>query len=349
MDAAGIAYRRQGNCFTQIEDYRRAQELADAQLRVNWAERLDGIAGQLNPIHPELFDKFRVRYYWSVYQSEWATDVVFRERAELQRLYPMLVRHAMNNLGTPDVMRFLGRRVAEGSPVPARFAGEVISDVRHREEGVRIKHWLNENSVKAYDKAYTSEGSVLRLETTVNNVADFRVYRSAEGDPEGRRNWRPLRKGIADLHRRAEVSQKANERYLEAMAAVDDSTRLEELTRRLERRAFWSGKSVRPLHPFDADDQALLAAIGRGEFVINGLRNRDLQALLFAHPARSESERRRRSAMVSRKLRLLRGHRLLRKVPRSHRYHLTAFGRQAVTAILAAANVPVSHLCQKAA
>jgi hypothetical protein len=30
-----------------------------------------------------------------------------------------------------------------------------------------------------------------------------------------------MRKGVADLHRHAEVSQRSNERYLESLAAVD--------------------------------------------------------------------------------------------------------------------------------
>ena len=53
---------------------------------------------------------------------------------------------------------------------------------------------------------------------------DFKVYRATEGDPEGPKDWRPMRKGIADLHRRAVVSQAANERYLEALAAIHDAT-----------------------------------------------------------------------------------------------------------------------------
>jgi hypothetical protein len=38
-----------------------------------------------------------------------------------------------------------------------------------------------------------------------------------------------MRKGIADLHRRAEVSQAANERYLDALAVVDDDTTLAQI------------------------------------------------------------------------------------------------------------------------
>jgi hypothetical protein len=82
--------------------------------------------------------------------------------------------------------------------------------------GVKPKHRLNSNSVKLYDKAFTSYGSVLRAETTIHTTDDFLVYRPKEGGPQTDLAWRVLRSGIADLHRRAEVSRKAAERYLDA-------------------------------------------------------------------------------------------------------------------------------------
>ncbi|HEU5415809.1 MAG TPA: hypothetical protein VFW31_18730 [Candidatus Angelobacter sp.] len=101
--------------------------------------------------------------------------------------------------------------------------------------------------------------------------------------------------------------------------------------------------------PFAADDRSLLQAISQGQFTINGFRNRDLQALLYPIPTTSEQESRRRSAAISRKLRLLRAHYLIRKVPSSYRYQLTPLGRQIITAILAAGHAPVKSFMAKAA
>src|SRR5437899_13065182 len=96
---------------------------------------------------------------------------------------------------------------------PASFSGTLETDLKRRQEGERVKYRMNGNSAKYYDKAYSEIGSVLRgAETTINTVNDFRVFRPKEGGPEEDRQWLPMRKGIADLHRRAEVSQKANER-----------------------------------------------------------------------------------------------------------------------------------------
>jgi len=232
--------------------------------------------------------------------------------------------------------------------VPKNFSGEVVSDLKHREEGVRIKHNLNGNSVKLYDKAFTKVGSVLRAETTIQNVDDLRVYRTKEGDPDGEMAWRKMRRGIADLQRKADISRKASERYLDAYASVDEDTTLQELIHVLEKRSLWRGRSVRALRPF-GQDAALISAISRGEFAINGLRNRDLQAIFFPTAASSLKESRQRSAWVSRKLRLLRAHGLITKVGGTHRYQLTVSGRKATTAILTALRATVRQLTPIAA
>jgi len=83
-------------------------------------------------------------------------------------------------------------------------------------------------------------------------------------------------------------------------------------------------------------DEALLSAISRAEWTIAGLRNRDIRKLLFAGEPRDPKVARCRSAAVSRKLRLLRAHGLIRKVPHTHRYMVTQSGRIALTALLAA-------------
>ena len=152
-----------------------------------------------------------------------------------------------------------------------------------------------------------------------------------------------MRRGIADLHRRAQVSRKATERYLDALASVDDDTTLGELIQRSTQPTQWHHRRVRALRPF-SDDRALLEAVSRGEFTLNGVRNRDLQRVFFPESAQTPAEARRRSAWVSRRLRLLRAHGLLRKIPGTHRYHVTKAGRTMTTAILTALRSTVRQL-----
>jgi hypothetical protein len=354
MDQAGLAYTRRDNCFVWLQDVARAQALFDEQLLVSWAGLLDELRRSLNPAHEAICAKMPLAYYWSVDQSEWASDVMFRSRRDLGELYPLLVRHSITTYGPGDVLRFLGRRIAPTGRVPAHFAGELSSEGGSRAEGVRVKHRLNGNSLKMYDK-----GSVLRVETTINQPGDFKVYRAKEGDPDGPKDWRPLRHGVADLQRRAEVSQAANDRYLGALAAVRGETRLRELAEPLCQPAASPGRQrggaaaarprrVRALNPLGAADAALLAAVARPEFMQNGLRHRDLRRLLYPGGV-SAAQRRRVGAALTRQLRLLRGHGLIHKVPRTHRYVVSESGRLAITALLAARDSSAEKLTALAA
>jgi hypothetical protein len=345
MDEAGIGYARKENCFVWLEDPAGAQCLMDRQLRTAWPDLLDGIARRLNPAHDDMFRDFPVRYYWSTHQSEWATDVLFRDRRTLAGLYPRLVHHATMTFRSPDVLRFLGKSVPPDGRLPPRLAAEVVGSTKQRPEGVRIKHRLGANSVKMYDK----QGSVLRVETTIDDAAAFRVWRTPEDKPDAAPAWHPLRKGIADLHRRAELSQAANDRYLTAMASVEAATPLGELAARLCRPARRKERRARALNPLGGVDAKLFEAVGRGEFAIAGFRNRDLRLLLFADAAATKAEQRRHARAVSRLLSLLRTHRLIARVHGTHRYHLTRQGRAATTALITVRNVGTEQLTKLAA
>jgi hypothetical protein len=345
MDEKEIAYQRRDNCFTWIQDTEKAQDLMDNQLHTSWPSLLKDIARTLNPVHDEIFKEFPAEYYWSAYQSEWATDIMFRSSEDLERLYPSLVYHAVATFSSPDVLRFLGRKIPPEGIIPPAFAGEVVSDLKHRPEGIRVKHRVKSNSIKMYDK----QGSILRIETTINDPSDFKVYRRKEADNDGPLSWLPLRKGIADLHRRAQVSQSSNNRYIGALSSAESTTPLKNWTDELCKPVTWNGKRVRALNPYSPEDACLLEAISRGEFNLNGFRNRDLRNLLFSNKATSDSDKRRQSAIITRKIRLLRAHGLVAKVQKTHRYTLTDKGRIAVTALLTARNADTASLTKMAA
>jgi len=208
MDRAGIGYVQRDNCFAWLEDAGPAQRLMDRQVQAAWPELLEGIARSLNPMHDAMFEAFPVEYYWSTFQSEWANDILFRAAAALARLYPRLVHHGLMTLSSPDAMRFPGRHIPPSGRRPPALQADVVSDIKTRPEGVRIKHRLAGNAIKMYDE----QGSVLRVETTIDEAAQFKSFRAPEGKPEASKTWQRMRKGIADLNRRAAVSQAANDR-----------------------------------------------------------------------------------------------------------------------------------------
>jgi hypothetical protein len=334
MDQTGIVYERRDNCFPWIVDVDRAQRLLARQVEVAWPSKLDAIAQRLNPARAAIFGDWETRYYWSAFQTEWATDVMFRDPAVLAPIYQALVLHGITSFHSQDVMRFLGKKLYPW------FRGEVRSDFKGRPEGVRIKHTVGVNSVKLYDKA----GSILRAETTLNNPYDLKVFRSKEGDPDGPRTWRKLRRGIADLHRWTQVSQACNDRYLEALAAVDTAAPLGTLIAPICRPTQWRGKRSRGLRPWDSTDLALLAAINRGEFVLRGFRNRDLLSILTPVVPSDPAQRRRQTARITRLLRLLRAHGLIRKLGTSYRYVATRKAQHIIPALLAAQRATAEQL-----
>jgi hypothetical protein len=333
-------FKRADNCFTWLGNPNLAQRLMDDQLRTDWPRALNAIARSLNPEHQTIFRSSPMNYYWTAYQTELATDILFRDPQTLSGVYPQLVRYAMDAFKSPDVMRFLAQKA------PGNFTGEIVTSFKDRSEGVRVKHWLRGNSIKMYDKA----GSVFRVETTIGDPTDFKVFRPLQNDQGGKLQWLPLRKGVADLYRRAEVSKRSNHTYLNALSATGDTTPCSQIFDTVSRPVTDRGRRVRALRLADPNDIALLEAIARGEFAISGFRNRDIRKQLY--PAASTElppDQRRLSARISRLLRILRAHGLIHKIQKTTRYRLTDHAQTLIAAIFATRNADITQLLSKAA
>jgi hypothetical protein len=341
LDKTGIGYQRRDNCFTWVEDFVRAQKLADRQPRIPWEAQLDRLLRRVLP--PRRLWLPGDHYYWTADQTEWATDLAFRDADTLAEVYPQLIRRGIETFRSEDVLRFLGHRVTAQGHVPAHRKDEITSDLKHRPEGVRIKHRAGRNTVKLYDK----QGSVLRVETTLNEIKGLKSYRAASDDPAGPRSWRPMRKGVAEMARRAELSAASNDRYLEALGTLATGTPLGRAVGKLCQSVLVAGRRFRALNPLAADDTRLLEAISRGEWLVAGFRNRDIRCVLHGD-APDEATRRRQASQVTRLLGLLRAHGLIKKVPRTHRYLLTTEGASVIPALLAASNATLQQLTSAA-
>jgi hypothetical protein len=341
LDKKGIAYQRRDNCFTWVEDFARAQKLADLQPKIHWEAELDRLLRRVLP--PRRLWLPDDHYYWTADQTEWATDLAFRSADELAELFPQLIHRGIETFRSEDVLRFLGRRLTAEGHVPESCNDEVTSDLKHRPEGARIKHRAGKNTVKLYDK----QGSVLRVETTLNEVKGLKSYRASADDPEGPRQWRPMRKSVVEMTRRAALSQASNGRYLEALGSLPTGTPLGRATTKLCRPVVIEGRRYRALNPLAPDDARLLEAISRGEWLISGFRNRDIRQALYGD-APDESTRRRMAARVTRLLGLLRAHGLIKKIPRTHRYLMTTEATAVVPALLAANHATLQQLTNAA-
>ncbi len=352
MDQAGIAYVRCANCFTQIDNLPRAQKLFDRQSFCDWQKRMRDLLDQTHPFHREITRPMPYpHYYWSVKESEYATDVMFRDPDSLQAHYPGWVHHGLRSFASPDIMRYLGHVVpATTGRVNGHFKDELISSYQHRREGVRLKHSVGVNSIKMYDKA----GNILRVESTVNRPQAFKILRPKIG--RGKRGpgrpplaWQEMRGAVADLPARANLSRAANARYLSALASTEAATAFGTTVHDICQPITRHGRRYRALNPLAQSDTTILECISRGEYTVQGFRNRDLQAVLYRGRPTTDKERRRRTGAVSRKLRLLRAHGLIRKVQGRHCYVVTEQGRIILTALLAARQADVTQLTKLAA
>jgi hypothetical protein len=344
LTKTGIAFRKLDNSFPWVEDFAAAQKLADQQRTTNWPRLLDRWARESHPM-AKPFLHGPVPYYWSMETGEYATDFAFRSAEDLARIYPLLVEHARTTLRSTDLLRFMGYRVRQDGMPWANLAGEVTTRIKELVEGTCVKHQVVGNQLKMYDKF----GQVLRIETQLRNLRDFKVYRAKEGDPQGPKEYLRMRQGVADVYGRAEVSQRINARYADSLATVEDQTPLAELTKDLGKRTTWKGRAVRAINPLADEDVRLLEAVSRGEFLIAGFRNRDLRAILFHdQPAPTAMEAKRQSTKVTRWLRLLRAHGLIAKIAKTHRYQVSEKGTARLSALLAARRANTKQLLQAA-
>jgi hypothetical protein len=331
MEAAGIGFEQRDNCFVRMDDLPRAQAMMDELIHRKWERFLGALAKRVNPLPAKL----NLRgYYWTVRESEVATDVMFKDAAALGKVYPALVDHAIHCFGCRDVLRFLGQRTN------ARFSGQATSSLLERVEGLRVKHWIQENSIKMYDK----QGCVLRVETTINNVRRFKVRRMTERKGICRMRWIPMRLGLADLERRVEVSRAANERYLEALAVVDVPAPVANVLDTVSRRVVKKNRPYRALRPISPEEANIFRAALSGEFLIRGFTNREFRRAMGQIEPADSRERRRQSGRATRLLRLLRAHRLIRKVSGTRYYRVTEHGQQVMSAALTIRQADVAKL-----
>ena len=336
LDRLSIGYEKRDNCFTRIDNLPEAQKLLDKLEKRRWARILNRFARKVNPL---LYRRNSLKlelgdYYWTVRQSEHAMDLMFKDQASLQSVYPNLVRHAIDEFGSQDVMRFLGRRTN------SRFNGEVSSNIKTREEGTRIKHWVEENSIKMYDK----QGTVLRIETTINNPRRFKVRRKVTRGGEEVMAWVPMRKGVVDLRRRAEIGRASNERYLQALAVVGASAPTRHLIDGVSKRVTRDGRVYRGLRPLQMEEAAVFQVILSGIFLLQGFRNKDVRQELFPSASRRPEERQRASGKVTRLLRLYRAHGLIKKVSQTSYYRVTTKGHRIMSVALRLREIDIPQL-----
>jgi hypothetical protein len=312
-----LGFVQQHNAFTQLDDPVQAQRLADRFAQLNWPKILDRWAPQVNPLLRELFPGYPV--HWVVDQAEYATDLLFKDRAALTGLYRALLDYAVRTFTPKDILGFLGRKWDR------RFDGEVHTEYEdERWFGTRIKHRMKTNWLKMYDKF----GTLLRVETVINSAKEFWVFRTQHHhNGTSSVGYYPMTKDVASLVDYQEQALACNRRYLDALAVVDDPAPAYPELRQLTEPKVVDGRSYAGFNPARRDDVRLFRAILDGDHITRGFRNGDIRQPLFGRLLKP-TQQRRASAAVGRLLKRLHVRHLVAKIPRTRRWRVTEHGRR---------------------
>jgi len=320
LERQGVHFLAQGNKFLHISDYHEAQRLLDNQLDVRFVNLLEGFVSIVFPMMREVLGP-HLSYYWTMWQSEWAADLIFASPGELNSIMDSVLRHAHMTGTSTRVLRYLDRPLTTAGKPYARSTEEVLTRVTDFNDGIRVRHWVDKNSVKVYN-----EQNVLRVETTINNPGKFRVFRHKQGQsPDELKSRLPLRKGVMDIPLRAIISQEVNERFMNDLSMLQDESPVHELIDEITCPLRKAGRRFRALDP-TGKDRELLQLIGDPAFRISGLTNKMLRQDLLDTRFGSGRTDKQLSAKISRHLRLLRAHGIIRKLPKQNRYQLAIKG-----------------------
>jgi hypothetical protein len=307
----GIEYTQHDNAFLQIADYAKANRLADQFDAQRLHRRLDRWAAEYCPIVKRL----QLTYHWNIWQAEYATDIVFKHRADLQAFYPHLLETLLHTVKPDNVATFLGRKLH------GNFQGEIGSRFNVRVEGTRLKHQMDSATLKLYDKF----GQILRIETTTTDVTFFRHYREvAHRNGQLEKKWAAMKKTIYSLAPLRECLGAANRRYLEFLSAIETPEVGVQCLAQVVETKTENDHRYKGFNLLAEEEAALLRTLLRGEFAISGMTSRALHTLL---PEKTTGQ-------ISRLLKRLRVHGLLKKIGHHYKYYLTNLGRKIATITL---------------
>jgi hypothetical protein len=318
LQKKGFRFTQRDNAFTAIENPQAAQKIADRFARLDWVKQLSKWARRVNPLLSQVPWLSHLSYYWVIDQAEYASDVLFASRKDLSELYPRLIDHAVVSFSASDILTFLGRKLQ------GNFQGEVLTSCqKKRSPGARVKHRMKENWLKMYDKF----GLILRVETVINQPREFRVRREGMRKGEPQMVWAPMNKGVSNLAEYQRHASAANERYLNALAVVDDPSPAYEQVQQLTESKVHQGRRYAGFNPARRKDIRLFEAVMSGDHLLKGFQNADIRELLCGS-CRDRAQKTRQANAVTRLLKRLHVRRLIAKIPRTRRWRTTALGQK---------------------
>jgi len=184
---AGIAFTKEGNCFTQITDAAALAKAADTLSHARTVGRLIQVCERwiystclCFGLDVQEQERTGFRYSYSVYQVEYSRNLLFQRGSQLEEVFQRMVDRTRARLAVPQLKTFFGakhrphRDRKQSSP---RLA--VVLETPAYDLTVFKVHFGNLSL-----KAYTKGECVLRFEVTVHNTRELGCGRVVARFPE---------------------------------------------------------------------------------------------------------------------------------------------------------------------
>lgn len=304
-----IPFQKKENAFISIGDFEAAQKICDSIRIPDIHQALNILVKRFCPLPEE----WNLSFNFTISQVEYALDIAFKNKDILKHLYENIVKTAMHTITPENIANFLGKRFSN------LFEGESGTRYNRRILGTRIKHQMGEISVKIYDKF----GSVLRIEVTCLDVSKINIFRDVQKrDGTIEKKVAPAPKSIHSLYPLMSAFKNIIKRYLEYISSFDDPSdgikKLDSVTDDvIENQRKYKGFNF-----FSKSDESILLSIADAKYSIHGLSNKELRKKLVSKT----------SGQISRILKRLSLHGLIKKVRKTYRYHLTSLAKQVLIA-----------------
>lgn len=292
FDIGGISYKMSDNSFTDVSNIDVLESLVNSfqpSIALNRIDHWINLFFRFDKGDKSTRSKL-LTHKWFTYQTEISSNIIFKS-AKFTNSYFQRVLNKHHTIGLPD-------RLTEIFGL-SKLVNNSKSTQRVYSVQACIKHWLEKNSVKCYNKS----GCLLRVETTINNP-----------DLPGLK----LKKPACNLQAYYWYGHACNSRYLDTLSDIEISSITEDVFEKYQQPII-TEKGCRIPAPDlrNKKQMELILILLNSTFRSIGFRNKDLRKKLGKEW---------KTAKVAYELRKLRERGAVKKIQNSQYYQLTQEG-----------------------
>ena len=291
-DKHALGYKMKDNSFIQVADIELLETLVEKfqpSIALNRIDYWMDIFFRFDKGTRSTRSKL-LSHKWFTHQTEISTNIIFKSEKFATTFFQRLLQKH-HTIGHPD-------RLTEIFGLSKAAHNSKSTQNKYHTQAC-IKHWMEKNSIKCYNKS----GCLLRVETTINNP-----------DLPGLK----LKKQASYLQAYYWYGHQSNSRYLEQIADIDITSMDTEIARKYQ-KAIVTEKGLRVAAPDLRNDFQidLLRILLSDVNAVYGFNNKQIRSQMTGNP---------KTAKIAYELRKLRERGAIKKCKSTNNYTLTKEG-----------------------